>query len=129
MRPTRHAGLPPPPEVIMRGEPFRLPPPAPPLLAQRSTQPQFAEQRQRHADPPTGLPPAPVTLMVGEAFRFGHLCPNSWRRLMPDMVTVHAGMITHIITSSITTNTTTSIILIRLRAWMDTSMVDTGPTS
>ena len=58
-------GLPPPPEVIMRGEPFFMPRPAPQLLVQHSA---HAEQWQGQADPPTGLPPAPATLMAGDLF-------------------------------------------------------------
>ena len=65
--PAPQAGLPLPPKVIMRGEPFCIPPPAPQLLVQHST---YAEQWQGQADPPTGLPPAPATLMAGELFPF-----------------------------------------------------------
>ena len=58
-------GLPPPPEVIMRGQSFLMPLPVPQLLAQHSCK---ADQWQGQADPPTGLPPAPATLMADEAF-------------------------------------------------------------
>ena len=63
--PAPQVGLLPPREVIMRGEPFPMPPPAQQLLAQHSAQ---VEQWQGHANPPTGLPPAPATLMAGKAF-------------------------------------------------------------
>ena len=48
--PAPQVGLPPPPEVIMRGEPFPMPPPAPQLMLQSSAN---AEQWQRQANPPT----------------------------------------------------------------------------
>ena len=63
--PAPRVGQPPPPEVIMRGESFPMPPPAPQILVQHSA---HAKPWREHANPFTGLPPAAGTLMAGEPF-------------------------------------------------------------
>ena len=63
--PTLEVGLPPPPEVIMRREPFPMPPSAPQLVVQNSTQPRSVEQWQGH-----------VSAANPHLLRFSLICPR-----------------------------------------------------
>ena len=123
--PAPEVGLLPPTDVIVCGEPFAMPPPAPQFLAQYCA---LAEQWQGQANPPTGMPPAPATLMTREPFPIRHPHPSSWHSLMPDIVTATntISFTISIITSIITSIIKTTIVIIRWHPWVDTAMVDAG---